>query len=120
MKITHEALCVQKNASQLINELLYTLQEFDIEGYKTDGDSLFDLYNDKTIWDVNKWTDEETMNEHRSIILVLKKLFDWSEMIETMSYRTDKAVNNVEQQLPDLVGQQRANDIDELINERGH
>ena len=116
MKITHEALCVQKNASQLINELLFTLQEFDTGEYRTDGDSLFDLYNDETIWDVNKWTDEETMNEHRSIILVLRKLFDWSELIETMSHRTENAVSNVEQQLPDLVGQQRIDDIDELIN----
>ena len=63
MKLTHEALVVQKNASQLINDLLYTLQDFDAEGYRTDGDSLSDLMHDTDIWDVSKWVDEDTMNE---------------------------------------------------------
>ena len=116
MKLTHEALVVQKNASQLINDLLYTLQDFDAEGYQTDGDSLSDLMHDTDIWDVSKWVDEDTMNETRIKVEVLRKLFDWSEMIESNAYRNDMATRNVERQLPDLESDARQKDLNEFFN----
>jgi len=116
MKLTHEALVVQKNASQLINDLLYTLQDFDAEGYRTDGDSLSDLMHDTDIWDVSKWVDEDTMNETRIKVEVLRKLFDWSEMIESNAYRNDMATRNVERQLPDLESDARQKDLNEFFN----
>jgi len=116
MKLTHESLVVQKNASQLINDLLYTLQDFDAEGYQTDGDSLSDLMHDTDIWDVSKWVDEDTMNETRIKVEVLRKLFDWSEMIESNAYRNDMATRNVERQLPDLESDARQKDLNEFFN----
>ena len=116
MKLTLEALVVQKNASQLINDLLYTLQDFDAEGYQTDGDSLSDLMHDTDIWDVSKWVDEDTMNETRIKVEVLRKLFDWSEMIESNAYRNDMATRNVERQLPDLESDARQKDLNEFFN----
>ena len=116
MKLTHEALVVQKNASQLINDLLYTLQDFDAEGYQTDGDSLSDLMHDTDIWDVSKWVDEDTMNETRIKVEVLRKLFDWSEMIDSNAYRNDMATRNVERQLPDLESDARQKDLNEFFN----
>ena len=116
MKLTHEALVVQKNASQLINDLLYNLQEFDAEGYQTDGDSLADLMHDTDIWDVSKWVDEDTMNEVKIQVEVLRRLFDMSEMIESNAFRNDMATRNVERQLPDLEGDARKEDLNEFFN----
>ena len=116
MKLTHEALVVQKNASQLINDLLYNLQEFDAEGYQTDGDSLADLMHDTDIWDVSKWVDEDTMNEVKIQVEVLRRLFDMSEMIESNALRNDMATRNVERQLPDLEGDARKEDLNEFFN----
>tara|TARA_R110000744_G_scaffold94444_1_gene182342 strand:- start:1238 stop:1618 length:381 start_codon:yes stop_codon:yes gene_type:complete len=116
MKLTHEALVVQKNASQLINDLLYNLQEFDAEGYQTDGDSLADLMHDTDIWDVSKWVDEDTMNEVKIKVEVLRRLFDMSEMIESNAFRNDMATRNVERQLPDLEGDARKEDLNEFFN----
>tara|TARA_R110001632_G_scaffold231978_1_gene371611 strand:+ start:799 stop:1065 length:267 start_codon:yes stop_codon:yes gene_type:complete len=85
MEYTFQALLVQKNASRLINELLFTLTEvpFDIADHKMTGDGISALTRDPEIWDVTKWSDEETMNEYKAKIEVLRMLFDWSEMIET-------------------------------------
>ena len=116
MKLTHEALVVQKNASQLINDLLYNLQEFDAEGYQTDGDSLADLMHDTDIWDVSKWVDEDTMNEVKIQVDVLRRLFDMSEMIESNKHRCDMATRNVERQLPDLEGDARKEDLNEFFD----
>ena len=116
MKLTHEALVVQKNANQLINDLLYTLQDFDAEGYQTNGDSLADLMHDTNIWDVSKWVDEDMMNETRIKVEVLRRLFDWSEMIESNQHRCDMATRNVERQLPDLEGDARKENLNEFFN----
>jgi len=85
MEYTFQALLVQKNASRLINELLFTLTEvpFDTADLKMTGDGISTLTRDPEIWDVTKWSDEETMNEYKAKIEVLRMLFDWSEMIET-------------------------------------
>jgi|TARA_R110000751_G_scaffold305885_1_gene423214 hypothetical protein len=114
MELTHEALVVQKNANQLINDLLYSLQEFDAD-YRTDGDGLADLLADTDIWDVSKWVDEEIMNDVKVQVQVLQRLFDWSEMIESNAHRNDMATRNVERQLPDLEGDARRKVLDELI-----
>ena len=114
MELTHEALVVQKNANQLINDLLYSLQEFDAD-YRTDGDGLADLLADTDIWDVSKWVDEDTMNEVKIKVEVLRRLFDMSEMIESNAFRNDMATRNVERQLPDLEGDARRKVLDELI-----
>ncbi len=115
MKLTHEALLVQKNASQLINELLSILDEMP-EGYRTDGDSLSDLYADEDVWDVNNWEDEETMNEYRMQIFVLRKLFDMSETIENQSYRSMIATRNVEKLLPDSESKEMMSDLKSMFN----
>ena len=85
MEYTFQALLVQKNASRLINELLFTLTEvpFDTADLKMTGDGISALTRDPEIWDVTKWSDEETMNEYKAKIEVLRMLFDWSEMIES-------------------------------------
>ena len=117
MKLTHEALVVQKNANQLINDLLYTLQDMgEIEGYRTDADSLSDLAADTDIWDVSKWVDEDIMNEARIKVQVLRLLFDWSEMIENNQYRCEMAARNVERLLPDLESEAREKDLKEFFN----
>lgn len=115
MELTHAALVVQKNASQLINDLLYSLQEFDAD-YRTDGDGLFDLLHDKDVWDVSKWVDEDTMNEVKIQVEVLRRLFDWSEMIESNQHRCDMATRNVERQLPDLESEAREKDLTEFFD----
>ena len=116
MELTHEALVVQKNANQLINDLLYTLQDMEAEGYRTDGDSLSDLAADTDIWDVSKWADEDTMNDARIKVQVLRVLFDWSEIIESNQYRCEMAARNVERLLPDLESEAREKELKEFFN----
>lgn len=83
MQYTFESILVQKNANKLINELLCTLDEEAFDGYRTTGDSLSALLKDEFVWDVTKWADEETMNEYKLQVEILRRLFDWSEMFES-------------------------------------
>ena len=87
MEYTFQALLVQKNASRLINELLFTLTEvpFDTADLKMTGDGISTLTRDPEIWDVTKWSDEETMNEYKAKITDLRDLI--SEIKKDNAFR---------------------------------
>ena len=96
MELTHEVTRVQLNAQQLINDVLYTLSELKdfgdfAKGYRTDGDSLFELANNEEKWIVSEWGDAITMNSYRDNIRFAAMLFDASERIDSMQSRMEEA-----------------------------
>lgn len=88
MKLTHEAICVQKNASQLINEVLWFLSSEPeaFKGYEATTESLRLLYLDEKVWDPILWGGEDSMNDARNDIRFAIELFRLNDIIEAELY----------------------------------
>lgn len=117
MKLSMEAIAVQKNAAELIENILCIIEE--IPGDTADGDTLSSAYHDEEIWQVEEWVDEEMMNYYRDMVKFARYLFDWSEMIESKRDRivdTDILMRDLFAEAYNKQTGDRVNNLDDLLN----